>query len=220
MVYEPPIGRDSTGWKRHVLGGWTVAPLFTAFTGYPYSLFDCTNTLESCVRYTPADAAAPIPITGEANTLRGPNSFTYLTAPTENSFNSALLGFSDFGLCTTPGQGNAGAVSVTGGGTLSAATTCPFPAAMTRRNTFRGPNHWNLDFAMYKSFHLTERVGLQLRGEAFNLFNHPNTFINGAQDVSVNGGPVVVAKKGGLGLNPAFDTRERRNMQLGVKITF
>jgi hypothetical protein len=29
-----------------------------------------------------------------------------------------------------------------------------------------------------------------------------------------------VAKKGGLGLNPAFDTRERRNMQLGVKLTF
>jgi hypothetical protein len=76
---------------------------------------------------------------------------------------------------------------------------------------------------------------LQLRGEAFNIFNHPNTFIAGPIDVATQGVtpgtsgcaasspgncPVVVAKKGGLGLNPSIDTRERRNMQLGVKITF
>jgi hypothetical protein len=90
---------------------------------------------------------------------------------------------------------------------------------MTRRNAFRGPNHWNLDLGVYKSFAVTERVNLQLRGEAFNLFNHPNDFINGPVDI-FSTGLDVQAKKGGLGINPSFDTRERRNMQLGVKLTF
>jgi hypothetical protein len=219
-IYVPPIGKDQTGWKRQALGGWTFAPIFTAYTGNPYTVYDCTNAQTNCPRYTPADTAAPIPITGDANVPTSPNTFTYLTLPTANSFNSNLIGISDFGQCTTPGQGNLGAVSVTGGGTLSSPTACPFPSAMTRRNTFRGPNHWNLDFAAYKSFKVTERVDLQFRGEAFNVFNHANTFIAGAQDIFSNGGSFVVAKKGGLGLNPAFDTRERRNMQLGVKVTF
>jgi hypothetical protein len=68
------------------------------------------------------------------------------------------------------------------------------------------------------------------------LFNHPNLFVVGSSaDVAStslspgSGGcpstgadvcPLVIAKKGGLGLNPTLDTRERRNMQLGVKITF
>jgi hypothetical protein len=219
-VYEPPIGRDSTGWVRQLLGGWSIAPIFSAYTGNPYTMYDCTNAFNNCPRYTPADPAAVIPTDGSADIATSPNTFTYLTLPPENSFNSDLIGISDFGQCTTPGEGNVGTTSVTGGGSLSTPTSCLFPAGMTRRNSFHGPNHWNLDFAAYKSFKLTERVGLQLRGEAFNIFNHPNTFIAGAQDVFSNGGAFVVAKKGGLGLNPAFDTRERRNMQLGVKITF
>ncbi|MCU1308016.1 MAG: TonB-dependent receptor [Acidobacteriaceae bacterium] len=219
-IYEPPIGRDSTGWKRQVMGGWTVAPIFSAYTGNPYSVYDCTNAFNNCPRYTPADPNAAIPTLGDANVPTSPNTFTYLTLPTANSFNSNLIGISDFGQCTTPGEGNIGTTSVIGGGTLSTTTSCPFPSAMTRRNAFRGPNHWNLDFAAYKSFKVTERFGLQFRGEAFNVFNHANTFIAGAQDIFSNGGAFVVAKKGGLGLNPAFDTRERRNMQLGVKLTF
>jgi hypothetical protein len=58
------------------------------------------------------------------------------------------------------------------------------PAAFTRvtpgtfgnsgRGMFRGPGQWNLDFSMFKDFHITERYTLQFRSEAFNLFNHAN----------------------------------------------
>jgi hypothetical protein len=43
--------------------------------------------------------------------------------------------------------------------------------------TIRGPaqNTWNA--ALYKSFHITERVKLQIRGEFFNFANHPS-FLN------------------------------------------
>lgn len=42
------------------------------------------------------------------------------------------------------------------------------------RNELYGPHYWDVDFAVTKSTPLTERVNLQLRGELFNIVNHPN----------------------------------------------
>jgi len=42
------------------------------------------------------------------------------------------------------------------------------------RNAVFGPGYANLDFSVSKNTRITERVGLQLRAEFFNLFNHPN----------------------------------------------
>ena len=39
---------------------------------------------------------------------------------------------------------------------------------------FHGPSFNNLDFSIFKRFPITEQVYLQFRGEAFNIFNHPN----------------------------------------------
>ena len=42
------------------------------------------------------------------------------------------------------------------------------------RDLIRGPAIEEWDFALFKTFHPTEKVGLQLRGESFNIFNHTN----------------------------------------------
>ena len=42
------------------------------------------------------------------------------------------------------------------------------------RNTFRGPKFKNWDFSLVKIWKATERVSVQLRGEFFNVLNHPN----------------------------------------------
>jgi len=42
------------------------------------------------------------------------------------------------------------------------------------RNVLRGFGATQLDFALQRQFHFTERVGLRFRGEFFNIFNHPN----------------------------------------------
>jgi len=42
------------------------------------------------------------------------------------------------------------------------------------RNTFRSPSNVETDFGMMKAFDLQERIKLNFRAEAFNLFNHPN----------------------------------------------
>jgi hypothetical protein len=43
-----------------------------------------------------------------------------------------------------------------------------------RRNQLRGPGNWNVDYALFKNFAITERMKVQLRGEFFNFFNHTN----------------------------------------------
>ena len=42
------------------------------------------------------------------------------------------------------------------------------------RNAIYGPHFRNMDFAVTKFTPITDRVGLQLRVEFFNIFNHPN----------------------------------------------
>jgi Carboxypeptidase regulatory-like domain/TonB dependent receptor len=42
------------------------------------------------------------------------------------------------------------------------------------RNDLYGPGLENVNFSIFKNFPIFERVTFQLRGEAFNLFNHPN----------------------------------------------
>ncbi|MGB9605063.1 MAG: hypothetical protein ACPL88_04205, partial [Bryobacteraceae bacterium] len=43
----------------------------------------------------------------------------------------------------------------------------------TGRNTLRGPGMWNLDFSLFRSFALGERVKLEFKAEGFNLTNTP-----------------------------------------------
>ncbi len=42
------------------------------------------------------------------------------------------------------------------------------------RNIIIGPGNWNLDFALFKKFDITENSELQFRWEMFNAFNHAN----------------------------------------------
>jgi hypothetical protein len=216
-----------------VLGGWSFAPIFSAHTGTPFTVFDCFDALNTCPRYAPLTNSA-LPQMGNSNppsagVTGDPNVFNYMVLPPRLDYFSSLQGISDYGLCTTPGQ--------------AAPNDCPFPANMTTRNQFRGPNWWDWDMGIYKNFKLSERFGLQFRGELFNAVNHPNLFVIGSTadpssnsialgapgcsgpasaDPTVNFCPAIQAKKGGLPgiLLNSTNTREHRNVQLGVKLTF
>jgi hypothetical protein len=52
------------------------------------------------------------------------------------------------------------------------------PAAGTfgnvRRDSYLGPSFFNTDFSVAKTFTLREQLKLQMRAEAFNVFNHVN----------------------------------------------
>lgn len=75
------------------------------------------------------------------------------------------------------------------------------------RNTLRNPGWWNLDYSLFKNFAITERAKIQLRGEAFNVFNHP-TFSFGP-NVSLFSAPGIFSY-----------ARDPRILQVAAKIIF
>jgi hypothetical protein len=79
-----------------------------------------------------------------------------------------------------------------------------------RRNVFRGPAYANLDMSITKRWKLSERMNLQLRGEFFNVLNHPNfNLFSMRTDVS---DPVFgINDLGGSELNPGRGRRQSRN---------
>jgi hypothetical protein len=74
-----------------------------------------------------------------------------------------------------------------------------------------GPHQTGLAFSAGKEFHIYERLRLQVRGELFNAFNHPNF---GLPNGTLNGtvGQISSTAAGALGLP--------RNVQLSAKFTF
>ena len=203
FTYEVPYFNNiDNDFARHLLGGFSLTGIFNARTGNPFTLVDCVSGAGGiCHRYIPGGAVS-FDATGNPRDV-GANAFAYLDLPPGVVF-------------TNPIAGN---------GTLP-----PFPAEMTRRNAFRGPGYWNIDAGLYKRIRFSEKYSLQLRLEAFNIFNHANLFIapGGALDVSqfyefdADGNYIrslpgyVTAQRG---VFPSGNL-ERRNVQLAVKFIF
>jgi hypothetical protein len=95
------------------------------------------------------------------------------------------------------------------------------------RNVMRGFSAWQADVGLQRRFHVTENVGLSIRAECFNLFNHPsfgnpnNTlssplFGRSTQTLASSLGP------GGAtgGFNPLYQIGGPRSIQLAAKLQF
>ena len=95
------------------------------------------------------------------------------------------------------------------------------------RNAFNSPKYANFDFSLTKTAHLTETMTVELRGDFFNIFNHPNFSnpllpgfgvdylnTNGSQFIQTTATPDV-----GSG-NPYLGGGGPRSAQLAVHFTF
>jgi len=103
----------------------------------------------------------------------------------------------------------------TGGSSANGFFTSPCLACVGSegRNTFVGPSYVSWETSIFKNIKITERVNMQLRGEAFNVLNHTNFQLPGAQ-----GATNMRTNSGSFG--QAGGTFNPRNMQFGVKISF
>jgi outer membrane receptor protein involved in Fe transport len=84
------------------------------------------------------------------------------------------------------------------------------------RNTFRGPDFINFDMSLFKIFPIGERVNLQLRGEFFNIFNHPSFSNPSATLVTSSSGSISAASFG----NITSTSNNPRQIQLALRVTF
>lgn len=211
-TYEVPYFKNSSNAiERNVLGGWGVGTILSIRSGEPFTIYDCSNfNGTSCPNYAPGVA---IPSTGSA-TIAGTNLYNYIALPAPSAADIAngylvLNGGNSLGVPTCTGLDHVGCTYTANGG------------AYPDRNQFFGPGFWNLDTSFYKNFKLTERFGLQFRGEFYNIFNHHNQYITtGNLDISSLSTPFIQTEKGGVSGSAGTATDERRNIQLALRLTF
>lgn len=183
FTWDVPRISKATGFVDRLVNGWELNGIVTMRSGTPFSVYDSNNAFNAVMR---AELNGPVNFRGSINHdaigVAGiPNRYNYIDLSGLTHQFTDQVGLSEFP---------------------------PFPADMSKRNSFRGPGAWNIDSGLYKNVRLTERYTLQLRLEAFNVLNHANLLISGSE-ADIGQGTFV----------PAF-FNGRRNIQLAGKFIF
>ena len=165
LVYAPSYYKSQQGVIGHILGGWSIAPIFIAGSGIPDTTFPSSyNGLwgqafgeADNVNFYAAEQAVNIggpgcssfsttrhnnvtPIGGPGNSVYGINLYTDPGA-VFGCFRNAVLGFDN---------GHNGGYG----------------------NVVRGQPFWNVDMQIRKNTHITERISAEFQIVFTNLFNH------------------------------------------------
>jgi hypothetical protein len=142
-----------------VLKGWSLYPIFSWRTGFPLSI----NSELGVDPEIPGPSGAGDAFLANADYAPGVSKITLFNPRHTRS-------------CTNPNtlQVDTGNLYFGCGAfvALSGTTNFADPYGDTGRDFFRGPGRTNLDLALAKNTAFTERVNLELRLEAFNVFNH------------------------------------------------
>ncbi len=224
-VWTVPYAKNTHGFAKQLLDGWEFAPIFTAHTGNPFTVFDSSANIGDTVSaryFVPAGAA--IPLSGNTNNVpatggfAGANTYTYLTLPASATYTDPLVGSGELPTCDM--------VTNAASNQVSTGKNCKWPSSLTGRNTFHGPGVYNINAQVGKTFPITERFRLQFRSEFYNLLNHSNYYVQSGstEDVGNTGnvGNFQVTGKRGV---PAPGTvltvpNERRFIQMALRLTF
>jgi hypothetical protein len=170
-IWNLPFLNNGTGMKQTLLGGWSLNGILNMRSGYPFSIWDCTNGLALCMRAI--DSVGLSRSVGSGTPTGNPNEYMLLDLapilPAAGSYVNPITHNSDFG---------------------------PYPSTMTARDAFRGPGYWNFDFLLSKRFRFGQRYAAQFRLEAYNLFNHANMYVH-AGDADVSSVTTVTGFKDG-----------------------
>jgi hypothetical protein len=89
------------------------------------------------------------------------------------------------------------------------------------RNFARGLGAWQMDIAMRREFPIRERLTLQFRAEAFNVFNHPNFGTVNSMFGQTTFGQATATLANSLGvLSPLYQQGGPRSMQFALRLRF
>src|SRR5215469_9587825 len=200
FIWEIPAAAHSRSWAgRYFLHGWELSGFLSYQTGQPFSLADF-GTPDSFGERTRPRLTGAMPHTILVSDSISPNSYLYL--PINQVYDSVS------GLCNANAAPFACEISVNG----------PFHDTLPR-NTFRQPGLFFHNVAVLKNFPLSwHETQLQFRAEFYNVFNHPNLYLNGAStDVSTNS---FTDSRGAFlpGVTASF--RDNREIVLALKVLF
>jgi hypothetical protein len=237
-TYDIP-GKKSPG---QLLQGWQLNSIVTLETGQPWNVVagsDASLTGEGGERWNFTGNPADFKATPTGIPFIPPSAFVVGGGHVTGAAPGALAATAAKCLAAAGSQaaqdemgigngigGPALGCYVMGSGILTPPATGSF--GTMGRNIFRGPGLYVWDFSAVKSWKFGDRLTMQMRGEFFNVLNHPNL----ANPYGVNNtfGRVDATVPGQFGCacatpdvadaNPVIGTGGPRNIQLGVKFLF
>ncbi len=180
-VYELPFFSKQEGFIGKTLGGWETQGIVTYQTGLPFTV--TTSSYDPAgLGFISAAIAGGRPLI-----LCNPNQGGAGTQ--QQFFNTA---------CFATNQANPSGTNT---------TLVPTLVGTSGRGVVNGPKTFRVDFTLSKNIRFGESFRLQLRGEAFNVFNTTNF-----RAISTN---VTAATFGQV-----TTVRDPRTLQLGIKLYF
>jgi hypothetical protein len=196
-VYELPFGPGKRFWNGggfagKLLGGWQISAIATARTGRPITFVSARGTLNRAAR-----SGNNTPNT--TLTLSQLQSMTGLfSAP-----GTGLPLLVDPRLIGPDGRANPEFLTNPAAGTFGGLSLTPVD----------GPGYWSADTALIKRTKFKENLNLELRLEAFNVFNHTNFSVGNNLDInSTNFGKITSTTFGG--------NNNERIIQIAFKFNF
>ncbi len=200
-VYQPHWYSSQQGFVGHLLGGWTIAPIFTTGTGLPITLGTINGGGQAF---------------GEGDSVNffgygvSENAIPITKLPTGKRYNN-VPGSNDIG---TAGYGvNMFADPVATWNSVRQ----PILGYDTKDGGFgvaRGLNYWNMDLSVKKLFKITERFSTEFQAVFTNVLNH-NQFGDPGGDY------LDTSDSTGWGTLPGTVTSTSpRQIELGIRFSF
>jgi hypothetical protein len=152
-----------------LVNGWSLNGLVSLQSGQPYNVIDFSGAVAGVYNSTTVNISDPI--IGFTPGLT--TSQILLQGTTGINIQKPLLDGSKLYIPTVA----PGTYGVPGCATVNGAQVCDTyetSFSFAGRNTFRSPFQSRADLSLSKNTRLTERVGMQLRFEVFNVANHPD----------------------------------------------
>ncbi|HXG91710.1 MAG TPA: VIT domain-containing protein [Blastocatellia bacterium] len=221
IVWDLPLRHTQDGLMGKLLAGWKASGIIEAASGLPFTPLQYFGDRSSAALFSSIFSGrlgALRPFAGNASAPVDRVAFS-------NAANAALRLFLNAG--GSPFQSPTGFIIADRAGFRAGQITdarfiyndFAFGNAFAAgrafgdvgRNTLRGPRLANIDFALLKNTKLSEKVSLQVRGEFFNLFNHPNRAIAN----------FIVENAGGFGFADTGETDAApRRVRVALKLIF
>jgi outer membrane receptor protein involved in Fe transport len=199
-TWTMPWLKGTSHWYNRVAGGWTVGAFEVAQAGRPMTV------VQTNLNVNPLEDAADDSLIGGGDQLRP---FLATASAPLNSVGEFLPNGTLVSMVNGVATSNVVSISNVHWiyNTLAADKYFGTPFGVGR-NTLTAPMLQRIDLSIYKSFAVTERFKLQVRGEATNAFNHPNY---GVPDLYVDSPNF---------LNPTSTEVSPRIIRLGARIIF
>lgn len=176
-IYDLPfgkgrlLGRNMPGWADKVFGGWRLSGISRITSGTPITIVDPRGTLNRAGRSARQTPDLQVSF-DQLRTLKG---------RFENSNGIYFINPSAVNPATGRGAEGFGSTPFAGQVFFNVA---PGKTGNMGRAVLDGPQYVNVDLALLKDIKLTETVGLNLRMDAYNAFNHTNFYAGQIQSIN------------------------------------